>query len=52
MIWSALGDLKANDFSFAAWEGANYYGPLIPMAVFFAISNRRAAISIARPGRN
>jgi hypothetical protein len=38
MFWSALGDLKARDFSLEAWEGANYFGPLIPTAVFFVTS--------------
>lgn len=37
MFWSAIGDLKMNSFEFAAWEGANYFGPLIPSVVLFAI---------------
>ncbi|MBK6766630.1 MAG: hypothetical protein IPG71_10040 [bacterium] len=38
MFWSALGDLKMNSYSLAAWEGANYFGPLLPAAALFAIS--------------
>ncbi|MCB1059893.1 MAG: hypothetical protein KDB65_06670 [Calditrichaeota bacterium] len=37
MFWSALGDLKARDYSLSAWEGANYFGPLIPTAVLLVI---------------
>lgn len=40
MFWSALGDLKAREFDLALWEGANYFGPLIPTAVVFAIMSR------------
>ncbi|MCL4305297.1 hypothetical protein KJZ99_05240 [bacterium] len=39
MFWSALGDLQANQFEFAVWEGANYFGPLIPAALTFVLLN-------------
>lgn len=39
MFWSALGDLRSHDYALAAWEGANYFGPLIPMAVFFVVAS-------------
>ena len=40
MFWSALGDLKAREFDLALWEGANYFGPLIPAAVVVAIAEK------------
>ncbi|MCC6476826.1 hypothetical protein IT157_07185 [bacterium] len=40
MFWSALGDLKAREFDLALWEGANYFGPLIPAAVVLAIAEK------------
>lgn len=40
MFWSALGDLQMRDYSLAEWEGANYFGPLIPSAVYFVLADR------------
>lgn len=39
MFWSALGDLHMRGYDFALWEGANYFGPLIPMAVYLAVAS-------------
>lgn len=39
MFWSTLGDLNMMGFKLSVWEGANYFGPLIPMAVFFVVAS-------------
>lgn len=39
MFWSALGELRGRENVLTLWEGANYFGVLIPLAVVFVILN-------------